>query len=168
MTGQSLYYPRVMMRALAQVLTEEYSEYGVHVANVVIDGDRITAAGPDVPVPVGAEIIDASGMHLLPGLIDCHCHVILTEMDLSHLEAMPATLMTAEASRIMGEVIRPAMDLARSADMPVCHVESDWMDGQYREIKAPRSVIHARPKRGLVLLVLPDKTINIGVITWLS
>jgi NAD(P)-dependent dehydrogenase (short-subunit alcohol dehydrogenase family) len=37
-TGQSLYYPRVMMRALAQALTEEYSEYGVHVANVVIDG----------------------------------------------------------------------------------------------------------------------------------
>ena len=37
-TGQSLYYPRVMMRALAQVLTEEYSEFGVHVANVVIDG----------------------------------------------------------------------------------------------------------------------------------
>ena len=37
-TGQSLYYPRVMMRALAQVLTEEYSAHGVHVANVVIDG----------------------------------------------------------------------------------------------------------------------------------
>jgi NAD(P)-dependent dehydrogenase (short-subunit alcohol dehydrogenase family) len=37
-TGQSLYYPRVMMRALAQVLTEEYSEHGIHVANVVIDG----------------------------------------------------------------------------------------------------------------------------------
>jgi NAD(P)-dependent dehydrogenase (short-subunit alcohol dehydrogenase family) len=37
-TGESLYYPRVMMRALAQVLTEEYSELGVHVANVVVDG----------------------------------------------------------------------------------------------------------------------------------
>lgn len=37
-TGESLYYPRVMMRALSQVLTEEYSEFGVHVANVVIDG----------------------------------------------------------------------------------------------------------------------------------
>ena len=37
-TGQSLYYPRVMMRTLAQALTEEYSEFGVHVANVVIDG----------------------------------------------------------------------------------------------------------------------------------
>ncbi len=38
LTGQSLYYPRVMMRTLAQVLTEEYSEHGVHVANIVIDG----------------------------------------------------------------------------------------------------------------------------------
>jgi NAD(P)-dependent dehydrogenase (short-subunit alcohol dehydrogenase family) len=38
LTGESLYYPRVMMRTLAQVLTEEYSEHGVHVANVVIDG----------------------------------------------------------------------------------------------------------------------------------
>jgi NAD(P)-dependent dehydrogenase (short-subunit alcohol dehydrogenase family) len=37
-TGSSLYYPRVMMRALSQALTEEYSEHGVHVANVVIDG----------------------------------------------------------------------------------------------------------------------------------
>jgi hypothetical protein len=38
MTGETLYYPRGMMRTLAQVLTEEYSEYGVHVAHVVIDG----------------------------------------------------------------------------------------------------------------------------------
>lgn len=36
--GESLYYPRVMMRTLAQVLTEEYSEHGIHVANVIIDG----------------------------------------------------------------------------------------------------------------------------------
>ena len=38
-----------MMRTLAQVLTEEYSEHGVHVANVVIDGT-----------------IDSPGTHLLP------------------------------------------------------------------------------------------------------
>jgi NAD(P)-dependent dehydrogenase (short-subunit alcohol dehydrogenase family) len=37
-TGQSLYYPRVLMRTLAQVLTEEYAAYGIHVANIVIDG----------------------------------------------------------------------------------------------------------------------------------
>lgn len=37
-TGESLYYPRALMRTLAQVLTEEYSPHGVHVANVAIDG----------------------------------------------------------------------------------------------------------------------------------
>lgn len=37
-TGELLYYPRVMMRTVAQVLTEEYSEHGIHVANIVIDG----------------------------------------------------------------------------------------------------------------------------------
>ena len=37
-TGESVYFPRVMMRTIAQVLTEEYSVHGVHVANVVIDG----------------------------------------------------------------------------------------------------------------------------------
>jgi len=37
-TGESLYYPRVMVRTLAQVLTEEYTEHGVHVAHVIIDG----------------------------------------------------------------------------------------------------------------------------------
>jgi len=37
-TGESLYYPRVMQRSLAQALSEEYSPLGVHVANVIIDG----------------------------------------------------------------------------------------------------------------------------------
>src|SRR5207245_11247605 len=49
LTGQSLYYPRVMMRTLAQVLTEEYSEYGVHVANIVIDGTIDSPGTPPLP-----------------------------------------------------------------------------------------------------------------------
>ncbi len=44
---------------------------------VVITGDRITAVGPDdnVKVPAGAEVIDARGKALLPGLWDMHVHV---------------------------------------------------------------------------------------------
>jgi NAD(P)-dependent dehydrogenase (short-subunit alcohol dehydrogenase family) len=38
LTGESLYYPRALMRTLSQALAEEYSPYGVHVANVVVDG----------------------------------------------------------------------------------------------------------------------------------
>jgi hypothetical protein len=43
---------------------------------VVIAGNRIQAVGPDgeVPVPAGAEIVDAKGKMLLPGLWDMHQH----------------------------------------------------------------------------------------------
>jgi NAD(P)-dependent dehydrogenase (short-subunit alcohol dehydrogenase family) len=59
-TGQSLYYPRVMMRTIAQVLTEEYSEHGVHVANVVIDGTIDSPGTRALPRNAnrGAEIIN--------------------------------------------------------------------------------------------------------------
>lgn len=50
-TGESLYYPRTMVRALAQALTEEYSVHGVHVVNVVVDG-----------------VIDSPGTRTLPAL----------------------------------------------------------------------------------------------------
>ena len=45
---------------------------------------------------------------------------------------------TAEAGRIMVEVIRPAMDLCRTRGVAVCHVESDWMDQQYPEVPSRR------------------------------
>jgi cytosine/adenosine deaminase-related metal-dependent hydrolase len=44
---------------------------------VIVTGDRITAVGDDgaIAIPAGAEIIDASGKTLLPGLWDMHVHV---------------------------------------------------------------------------------------------
>jgi len=45
-------------------------------AVVIIKGDVIAAVGRagDVEVPGGAEIVDASGMVVMPGLIDAHVH----------------------------------------------------------------------------------------------
>ena len=44
---------------------------------VVVEGDEITAVGPDgeVAIPTGAERIDAAGRTLLPGLWDMHVHL---------------------------------------------------------------------------------------------
>jgi len=42
--------------------------------DVVIQGDRIVAVGPDLAVPAGADVIDGNGLTLLPGLIDSHTH----------------------------------------------------------------------------------------------
>jgi imidazolonepropionase-like amidohydrolase len=42
---------------------------------ILIEGDKITAAGPDVKVPAEVEVIDLKDKTVLPGLIDCHTHM---------------------------------------------------------------------------------------------
>jgi imidazolonepropionase-like amidohydrolase len=46
-------------------------------AEVLIEGERITAVGPSVPHPAGAELRDLGDQTLLPGLIDAHVHLFL-------------------------------------------------------------------------------------------
>jgi imidazolonepropionase-like amidohydrolase len=42
---------------------------------VLIDGDRITASGSDVPIPADATVLDLSRVTVLPGMIDTHVHL---------------------------------------------------------------------------------------------
>ena len=42
---------------------------------VLIDNGKIAAVGPDVTIPPGAEVYDAAGKVVMPGLIDAHCHI---------------------------------------------------------------------------------------------
>lgn len=44
-------------------------------AVVLVEADRITAVGSNLPIPSGTEVIDLGGATLLPGLIDCHTHL---------------------------------------------------------------------------------------------
>jgi imidazolonepropionase-like amidohydrolase len=44
-------------------------------AVILIQGDRITAVGPGLAIPAGAEVVDLSKKTVLPGLIDCHTHI---------------------------------------------------------------------------------------------
>jgi imidazolonepropionase-like amidohydrolase len=46
-------------------------------AEILIDGERITAVGSSVPHPSGATLIDLGDTTLLPGLIDVHVHLFL-------------------------------------------------------------------------------------------
>jgi imidazolonepropionase-like amidohydrolase len=44
---------------------------------VVVSGGKISAVGQDVKIPNGAEIIDAKGGALIPGIIDAHSHIAI-------------------------------------------------------------------------------------------
>ena len=82
---------------------------------VVIRGERIVAVGKRsvIKVPSGAEIVDAKGLTLLPGLIDSHFHI---DGD----DPLPALYLSHGVTSIRdpGQWIE-AYDVARHASAPV-------------------------------------------------
>ena len=42
---------------------------------LLIQGDKILAVGADVAIPPGAQIIDAHGKHIMPGIVESHSHM---------------------------------------------------------------------------------------------
>ena len=56
------------------VFDSERRQFGAGV-DVVCGQGRIEKLGSNLPAPDGAEVVDASGMYVLPGLIDCHVHL---------------------------------------------------------------------------------------------
>jgi imidazolonepropionase-like amidohydrolase len=90
---------------------------GVHpaIANavVVLDGDKIVAAGSNAAIPAGATTIDVTGKFLIPGLWDMHAHVEQVEQGGAYLAAGVTTV------RDMGNVmefilgVRDAIDAGK-------------------------------------------------------
>ena len=67
-----------MIRAFfADGLLDPATGETVHEAVVVVEDGRVKAAGrrASISVPADSERIDASGLTVLPGLIDCHVHL---------------------------------------------------------------------------------------------
>ena len=72
---------------------------------VLVEGDTIKEVSAK-PIKTRAErVIDCGKRTLMPGLIDCHVHVFLTEVNIRNLESVPLTLLTAQASTLMRGMI---------------------------------------------------------------
>ena len=83
-----------------QLLEPEVGELqGGH--ELLVEGDKVVELSGKPIKQQGADVIDCGGRTMMPGLIDSHVHVILSEVNIGYLESIPLTLMTARAARLM-------------------------------------------------------------------
>jgi imidazolonepropionase-like amidohydrolase len=72
---------------------------------VLVEGDKIREISDKPIKSSGAEVVDCGGRTLMPGLIDSHVHVFLSEVNIRNLESVPLTLMTARSAMLMRDMI---------------------------------------------------------------
>ncbi|MGH9791408.1 MAG: amidohydrolase, partial [Candidatus Acidiferrales bacterium] len=61
----------VIQNATVMTVTKGNIEKG----SILIRNGKIAQVGRNISVPQGAEVIDASGMYVIPGIIDAHSHI---------------------------------------------------------------------------------------------
>ncbi|KRA97996.1 peptidase M38 [Devosia sp. Root685] len=73
---------------------------------VLVTDQRIAAIGTDLARPDGVEVINLAGRTIMPGLIDCHVHVVAETLDLWANMIAPASLAALRSARVMEEALR--------------------------------------------------------------
>ena len=84
-------------------------------STLVIEGERIVAISA-APLQVDDAVrIDAAGRVVLPGLIDAHVHVVAASHDLVGLALQAPSLVTAQSSQIMRDMLHRGFTSVRDA-----------------------------------------------------
>ncbi len=96
------------------LLDVESLTYRPGVSMLVRDG-RIKAIGPDLQAPDDAEIIDATGKTLMPGMIDCHVHVVASMLNLGLNAKLPSAFATLRAVPILSGMLMRGFTTVRDA-----------------------------------------------------
>lgn len=75
---------------------------------ILVEGARIKSVGKNVTVPSNATIIDLSSFVVLPGLTDCHTHILLQPED---EQGTPPVITKSQAFRTVQAVAAAKKDL---------------------------------------------------------
>ena len=73
--------------------------------DVVVEGNVIKEVTGERVSTAGAKVIDLAGKTLMPGLIDCHVHVIACLANLTANAELPNTLVSLRAAKIMRDML---------------------------------------------------------------
>jgi imidazolonepropionase-like amidohydrolase len=84
---------------------------------VIVKESAITAVGPagSVPIPQGAEIVDAHDKTVMPGLIDCHVHIMINSPNLEDRLFTPRAVGYYQAAKNLRRMLRAGFTTARDA-----------------------------------------------------
>lgn len=80
--------------------------------DVVVDGDRIVDVGVGLD---GDVVVDCTGASIVPGLFDCHVHVMVRDLDVARSEQEPFSLPYYEALRNLSLLLDQGITSARDA-----------------------------------------------------
>lgn len=83
--------------------------------NVFVENDRIREVSQERLQSANAIRINLKGKTIMPGLIDCHAHPVLSEMRVMALEEVPPTLAAANASVILKGMLERGFTTIRDA-----------------------------------------------------
>ncbi len=73
--------------------------------NVLVENGEIREVSDGAITASSARVIDLAGKTLMPGLIDCHVHVIATIANLGANAELPNTLVALRSAKIMREML---------------------------------------------------------------
>jgi imidazolonepropionase-like amidohydrolase len=82
---------------------------------VVIEGDRIRDVTSGAVHFGDSRVIDCGGRYLMPGLIDCHVHAYSPTFNLPVADHMPASLLTAYATKWLRGALNRGFTSVRDA-----------------------------------------------------
>ncbi|MCI4428512.1 MAG: amidohydrolase family protein [Burkholderiales bacterium] len=87
----------------------------IEAGSVVIEGETVVEVTSEPRDFADAQIIDAAGRVVLPGLIDAHVHVTAVSHDLLRLAAQPPSLITAQSKGVMEGMLQRGFTTVRDA-----------------------------------------------------
>ena len=97
---------------------------------LVVEGGAIREVSARSIKLEAASVIDCGGRTLMPGLIDSHVHVVLSEVMIRNMESVPLTLMTARAAELMRNMLDRGFTSVRDtggADWGLKEATEKWL-----------------------------------------